>query len=92
MATSRLRNSFNEMKPINPEFVRLPKAGEFCPHCGLSRSALYRLVRPVPENDYKPPVKSVIVRQRGATRGSVLISYNSLLLYLNSLFDDDEAA
>ena len=92
MPNTRKKNSFEENKLRNPEFVRLPKAGEFCPHCGLSRSALYRLVRPVPENGYKPPVKSVIVRQRGATRGAVLVSYDSLLNYLNSLYDGDEAA
>jgi len=35
-----------------PEWIRLPKAGAFFPHCGLSRSAMYRLVRDCPENDF----------------------------------------
>lgn len=70
-----------------PEWIRLPKKGK-CPHCGLSRSSLYALVAPVKTNDFRPPVKSVVIRNRGAARGIRLISYDSLMDHLSALGPD----
>jgi len=64
-----------------PEWIRLPTKGK-CPHSGLSRSALYVLVSTCAANDYKPPVKSIVLRRRGAQRGMRLVSYDSLMDYL----------
>jgi len=60
-----------------PEFIRLPKAGERCPFTGLSRSYLNSLIL-----GPNPPVKSFVLRKRGARTGVRLISYDSLLAYI----------
>lgn len=65
-----------------PEWIRLPTKDR-CPHTGLSRSSLYDLVCPTVANDHRPPVKSILIRKRGAARGIRLISYDSLMHYLS---------
>ena len=72
--------------PSRPEFIRLPKGG-LCPYTGLSRSKLNQLILPCEQNDWKPPVKSVCLRQRGAVKGTRLILLESLLDVLDSLLD-----
>lgn len=67
-----------------PEFLRLPKTGERCPHTGLCRSTLNGLILPSPGNGHKPPVKSHCLRQRGQARGIRLIDTRSLMDYLRS--------
>jgi len=70
---------------IKPEWIRLPAPGARCRFTGLSRSTLNELTIPGPANDYHPPVKSVVLRKRGATRGIRLISYDSLMAHLADL-------
>jgi hypothetical protein len=67
---------------ITPEFIRLPKAGQLCPHTGLTRSYLNSLVLPSEDNNHRPPVESVALRQKGHVRGIRLISYSSLIGHL----------
>jgi hypothetical protein len=67
-----------------PEFIRLPKPGTSCPWTGLTRGTLNNLILPGPANGFKPPVKSVSLRPRGAKRGCRLIVFDSLLGYLHS--------
>lgn len=68
-----------------PEWLRLPAPGERCRFTGLSRSTLNELTIAGPANDGVPPVKSVVLRKRGALRGIRLISYDSLMRYLEEL-------
>ena len=68
--------------PIHPEFVRLPKPGELCPYTGMARSALNELVLPTPRNSQKPPVKSFVLRKRGAKTGIRLIEFQSLIEFI----------
>ena len=68
-----------------PEWLRLPAPGRRCPYTGLSRSTLNELTIPGPANDGRPPVKSVVLRKRGALRGIRLISYDSLMAHLENL-------
>jgi hypothetical protein len=68
-----------------PAFIRLPKSGNADPHTGLSRSALDLLVRPQPGNDFRPPVKSKMLKMTGEKRGIVLIDFRSLRIYLGGL-------
>ena len=65
-----------------PAYIRLPKSGSADPHTGLSRSALDLLVRPQPGNDFRPPVKSKMLKMTGEKRGIVLIDFRSLRIYL----------
>jgi hypothetical protein len=61
-----------------PEFMRLPKSGERDPLFGLSRGYLNTLILPTRANNYKPPVVSCVLRQRGARTGVRLINVESL--------------
>lgn len=70
---------------LKPEWLRLPAPRSRCPFTGLSRSTLNELTIPGPANEGTPPVKSVVLRKRGALRGIRLISYDSLMGYLNEL-------
>lgn len=74
----------NLAAPHGPEFVRLPKPGQLCPHTGLSRSALNELILPTPRNGHKPPVRSFCLRQRGARTGIRLIDYANLCTYIRA--------
>lgn len=71
--------------PARPEFVRLPKPGTLCPWTGLSRSKLNELILPSPLNGYRPPVRSLSLRNRGQIRAVRLICFDSLMAYLRSL-------
>ena len=62
------------------EFLRLPKVGGRCPVTGLSRATLNELIL-----GPNPPVKSVVLRKRGKTRGIRLIETESLIAYLRNL-------
>lgn len=73
-----------EAGTIRPEFLRLPKPGQLCAHTGLTRSALNALILPMPENDFKPPVRSFTLRRRGAAKGIRLIDYESLREYIRA--------
>ena len=73
------------VQSIKPEFIRLPLPGGRCRYTGLSRTTLCELAIPSPTNEFRPPVKSVLIRKRGAQRGIRLINYDSLLDYLRNL-------
>lgn len=79
-----------------PEWIRLPKPGERCIYTGLSRSTLNELVIPAEVNDYLPPVRSAVIKKRGAMRGIRLISFDSLMGYIDGLceveFEGGDAA
>lgn len=68
-----------------PEWVRLPAPGGRCRFTGLSRSTLNELTIAGSANDGVPPVKSVVLRKRGALRGIRLINFDSLMGYLATL-------
>lgn len=72
-----------------PEWIRLPKPGERCIYTGLSRSTLNELTIPSDANDYRPPVRSAVIKKRGAMRGIRLISFDSLMHYIESLCEID---
>lgn len=74
---------------IRPEFLRLPKPGQLCPYCGLTRSALNELILPTLRNNNKPPVRSFALRQKGAKKGIRLIDYDSLGAYIRA--NEDQA-
>ncbi|RRJ97034.1 hypothetical protein Ga0100231_008130 [Opitutaceae bacterium TAV4] len=67
-----------------PEFLRLPKNGTRCPVTGLSRASMNDLILPTKANGYRPTVKSVSLRKRGAVRGVRLIPTDEILSYLKA--------
>lgn len=79
------QTSINQLSnPKQPEWIRLPRAGERCPYSNLSRSTLNNLILPCKANKNCPPVKSSVVRQKGATRGVRLIHRASLMAYIEA--------
>lgn len=69
---------------LRPEFIRLPHPGQQCVRTGLSRSAINALILPSAANEFKPPVRSFVLRQRGAKTGIRLIDYESLTSYIRA--------
>lgn len=67
------------------EWLRLPKAGTRCAISGLSRTGLCELTVPSERNNLRPPVRSVLIKKRGAQRGVRLIDKASLLAFLDQL-------
>ena len=67
-----------------PLTIRLPRTGTPCPHTGLSRTALNKLILPCPENDFLPPVRSVVLKAPGGVKGIRLIYYSSLRDFLET--------
>lgn len=63
---------------FEPITIRLPRTGARCPWTGLTRSALNDLVLPNKANNFKAPVKSRLLKAKGAARGIRLISFASL--------------
>ena len=81
----------NDPYTSTPVFIRLPRYGQKCPHTGLTRSALDLLTRPQPANNFRPAVKSRLMRQTGVSGRTIrLIDFDSLVRHLNSLPDGVE--
>jgi len=66
-------------------WIRLPRPGARCPISGLSRSSLAELARPCERNQFQPPVIARVLKRKGAQRGVLLVSRESLLGYINDL-------
>lgn len=67
-----------------PITIRLPRQGSRCPWTGLSRSAMNDLVLPTAANDFKPKVKSKLLKLRENSTGIRLIIFESIKEYLAS--------
>ena len=67
-----------------PEFLRLPHPGQQCRFTGMSRSGLNALILATEENGFKPPVRSFVLRKRGAKTGIRLIDFDSLVTYIRA--------
>ena len=65
---------------LQPEFIRLPKAGEICPVTGLPRTTLIDLLNQA--GSKKIPVR--YLRKAGATTGIALIPRVRLIEYINA--------
>jgi hypothetical protein len=76
MKASQTASCGKHQSHLKPEWVRVPDAVHLS---GLSRSAIYGLIA-------AGAIKSFSNRQRGAQRGIRLISYDSLVGYLEEQF------
>lgn len=65
---------------VQPEFIRLPKAGEKCPVTGLTRTTLGELLEAAGD-----AIKVRYLRKPGATTGIKLIPRQQLIDYIYSL-------
>ena len=73
------------------EWLRLPQPGAKLSGYGVTRGTLNELILPSEENDFKPPVRSIVIKKRGAVRGIRLIHRPSLDAYLSKLADQQAA-
>jgi hypothetical protein len=73
------------------EFYRLPKSGNLDPIFQLSRSKWNQLILPCEANGYRPPIRSVVLRQKGAVRGVRLIVAAAAHAYFAKLVAEAEA-
>jgi hypothetical protein len=64
--------------PSRPEFVRMPRPGQFEPYSGLRRSQLYQLAD-------EGLIQTITLRRRNKVRGTRLIVFDSLMAYLHGL-------
>jgi hypothetical protein len=69
----------------SPITFRLPQAGELDHYFGGTRTFWNERVLPNEENNFKPPVKSVVVKQPGAKRGMRFIVFESAKAYFDAL-------
>jgi hypothetical protein len=77
-------SSPDKEEQIDPaEWIRLPAAGERCPRTGLSRGSYNHLIFAEPAK-----IRSVVVKQRGASRGIRLIHWPSVREYLQKLMEE----
>lgn len=70
---------------IKPTWIRLPKNGHICPYSGMTRSYLHGLVA-------EGKIKSFSLKKPGQSRGVRLISYDSLMAYLEHESMKEKAA
>jgi hypothetical protein len=70
---------------IEPTYVRLPAKSKRCPFTGLSRTTMFELCAPCAANDFRPPVRSSVIKKRFAQRGIRLVDYKSLIAHLGGL-------
>jgi hypothetical protein len=73
------RPASSSTPPLKPEWVRVPEAIRVS---GLSRSSIYELIA-------AGKIKSFSNRQRGAVRGIRLISYDGLMAYLETAYQQN---
>jgi hypothetical protein len=74
------------------EFMRLPPPGEKDPVFGLTRAYLNLLILPCRENDFRPPIKSFVLRRTRARKGVRLIEIASLRAYIREQFAASQRA
>lgn len=77
----------NELNTKNLKYIRLPKPGKRCSITQLNRSAMNNLILACKANNFRPPVKSSVLKKDNARRGIRLIDYRSLMDYLESQTD-----
>ncbi len=66
------------------EYMRLPPNGQHDPIFALKRSFLNSLILPCRENNWRPPVKSIVLHRKRARKGVRLIEIVSLRAYILS--------
>lgn len=81
--------SFATAQTVTPEYIRLPPSGEQELCFGLTRSYLNLLILPSKENDFRPPVRSSVLRQLGSKTGVRLVNVASLRGHLHKQFQSD---
>jgi hypothetical protein len=75
-----------------PVTFRLPKPGMVDPYFGGPRTFWNEHVLPTKANKFKPPIRSVVERRHGATRGIRFILFGSAVAYFEKLAKEQDTA
>ena len=78
-------------KTTQPFTFRLPKSGTVDPWWSFNRSGWNTLVLPNAGNKFRPPVKSIVIKQDGAKRGRRFIIFDSAKAYFEKLQREQSA-
>ncbi|MGC3956989.1 MAG: hypothetical protein QM813_03180 [Verrucomicrobiota bacterium] len=93
----------NNLRPEDPlrfavelktaaEFMRLPPAGTKDPIFQLTRSYLNLLILPCRENDFRPPVRSFVLRRTRKKKGVRIIDISSLREFIQLQREQNEVS
>jgi hypothetical protein len=74
-----MENTIAQNTNAGATWIRLPRAGDACPHTGLKRGQLLKLAC-----DKRNGLKVCHLREQGAKRGTRLIELHSLLDFLEA--------
>ncbi len=70
---------------LSPVTFRLPRTGTTDPYFGVPRTFWNQRVLPNALNNFRPPIKSIVVKTTGTTRGIRLIVFDSAKAYFDAL-------
>jgi hypothetical protein len=68
-----------------PYSFRLPKPGAVDPYFGAARTFWNQRILATRENGFRPPIRSISDRKKGAVRGVRFIIFESALAYFRQL-------
>lgn len=80
----------NNAAQPSPVTLRLPRVGTVDPFFGCARTFWNQRVLPTAENNFKPPIRSIVVKQSGAKRGIRLIVFESAKSYFLALAENQQ--
>ena len=78
--------------PPVPQYIRLPRNRELCPHSGMTRSYMNSLILPTKANNFAPPVASKVIKKQYASRGIRLVELASLMEFIAAQPNGGEAS
>ena len=89
LQAARAAKRFTPTIPV-PAYIRQPTGTDVDSIFELNRGAWDLLTRPQRGNNFKPPVRSVLVRHGGKGHGIKLIDVRSALVFFSSLPNEAE--
>ena len=75
-----------------PIQFRLPKQGQVDPWWSCNRSFWNERILPTERNNFKPDVKSIVVKQKGRKRGVRFVLFQSARSYFDKVTAEQIAA
>jgi hypothetical protein len=89
VSKNKFRNTSGNVG-VQPQTFRLPKAGTVDPFFGGARTFWILRTLPSAYNNFKPPVKSIVVKEPGTKRGCRFIVFESAKAYFDTLLANQE--
>ena len=77
---------------LSPVTFRIPGPGCADPFFGCKRTFWKQQVLPNAQNNFKPPIRSILIKQPGAKRGIRLILFESARAFFDALASKEVSA